>query len=72
VFRHIAVGCCILGVALCCGESTQPEEPPPLPEPTADQVGLPDNYATQFTPFYVFDGPDNWTRAGRPVSVAGR
>ena len=59
MFRHIMVPCCILAVAVGCGESTQPEEPPPLPQPTADQVGLPDSYATRFTPFYVFDRADN-------------
>jgi hypothetical protein len=57
VLRHIVVGCCILAVS-ACDETTKPVEPP-LPEPNADQVGLPENYATQFTQFYVFDRPDN-------------
>jgi hypothetical protein len=57
VLRQIIVGCCILAVSVACDESTQPVEAPPLPAPTADQVGLPENYATQFTSFYVFDRP---------------
>lgn len=56
MLRQIVVGCCILAVS-ACDESTKPEEPPPLPEPNADQVGLPEKYATQFTSFYVFDRP---------------
>jgi hypothetical protein len=72
------VGCCILAVS-ACDESTKPEEPPPLPDPTFDQVGLPENYATQFRPFYVFDRPA-LTATGSPqvrvvyandVAVAG-
>jgi Cytochrome P460/Cupredoxin-like domain len=68
------VGCSILAVS-ACKESTPPEQPPPLPGPTEDQVGLPDNYATQFTPFYVFDQFQN--RQVRVVyanaaAVAGR
>jgi hypothetical protein len=59
VFGQIVIGCCIVAVLVACDESTEPEQPPPLPEPTADQVGLPENYATQFTPFYVFDRADN-------------
>lgn len=46
-------------LAGCEDSTTEPEEPPPLPEPTQDQVGLPENYATQFQAFYVFDRPDN-------------
>ena len=57
MLRQIIVGCCILAVSVACDESTQPVEAPPLPAPTADQVGLPENYATQFTSFYVFDRP---------------
>jgi plastocyanin len=74
MLRPSIVGCCILAVT-ACAESTKPEEPPPLPQPTADQVGLPENYATQFTPFYVFDQFQN--RQVRVVyanaaAVAGR
>lgn len=75
MLRQIMVGGCILAVSVACDESTQPEQPPPLPAPTADQVGLPENYATQFDTFYVFDRPDN--RQVRVVyanaaAVAGR
>ncbi|MBI3969083.1 MAG: cytochrome P460 family protein [Chloroflexi bacterium] len=33
--------------------------PTPGPAPTEDRVGFPDGYQTSFTPFYVFDRPDN-------------
>ena len=62
-------------LAAACDESTAP---PPLPEPAADQVGLPENYATQFTPFYVFDRPDNrqvrvvYANAAAAAAVSGR
>lgn len=57
MFRQIIVGCCILALSTACNDSTEPEQPPPLPEPNADQVGLPENYATEFEEFYVFDRP---------------
>jgi hypothetical protein len=65
MLRPMFVGCCILA-ATACDESTKPEEPPPLPAPDADQVGLPENYTTQFTPFYVFDRPALFPQPNSP------
>jgi plastocyanin len=51
--------CCILALSAGCESPTRPpEQPPPLPEPAFDQVGLPTDYATRFRPFYVFDRAD--------------
>ena len=76
MLRQTIVGCCILAFsAAACDETTSP---PPLPEPAADQVGLPENYATQFTPFYVFDRPDNrqvrvvYANTAAAAAVSGR
>src|SRR5688572_3707000 len=61
-----ASACCLLGFLSSCESTTEPvEQAPPLPEPTADQVGLPIDWATKFRPFYVFDRPD--TRQVRVV-----
>ena len=58
--------CCLLVFLSSCESTTEPvEQAPPLPEPTADQVGLPNEWATRFVPFYVFDRPD--TRQVRVV-----
>ncbi|MGH7554187.1 MAG: cytochrome P460 family protein [Longimicrobiales bacterium] len=55
-----ATACCVLALLSSCDSTTEPvDEPPPLPEPTLDQVGLPSDYATTFRPFYVLDRPDN-------------
>lgn len=60
MFRRSITGCCVLAVTAACRQSTTAvEQPPPLPQPTEDRVGLPADYATQFTPFYVFDRPDS-------------
>jgi plastocyanin len=58
---------CLLALLLSCDSSTtEPvDEPPPLPEATFDQVGLPANYETTFRPFYVLDRAD--TRQVRVV-----
>ncbi|MGH7468980.1 MAG: cytochrome P460 family protein [Longimicrobiales bacterium] len=55
------IACGLLALLLSCDSSTtEPvDEPPPLPSATADQVGLPTDYATTFRPFYVLDRPDN-------------
>src|SRR5687768_1927690 len=35
------------------------DQPPPIPDSLVDQVGLPADYATAFTPFYTLDRADN-------------
>jgi plastocyanin len=58
--RHCISGCCILALSAGCDSPTRPpEEPPPLPDAMVDQVGLPENYVTRFSAFYVFDRADN-------------
>jgi plastocyanin len=44
--------CCSLALSAGCESTTIP---PIEPEPEFDQVGLPEDYATRFTAFYVFD-----------------
>ena len=57
---------CVALVLSSCESTTEPVDTPPvLPAATADQVGLPTNYATTFRPFYVFDRAD--TRQVRVV-----
>ena len=51
--------CLTLSLSSCDSSTELVEEPPPLPEATFDQVGLPQNYANTFRPFYVLDRPDN-------------
>jgi plastocyanin len=60
ITRRTISGCCFLAFSAGCDSPTRPPEgPPPLPEATFDQVGLPEDYATRFSPFYVFDRADN-------------
>jgi plastocyanin len=51
----------LLALLSSCDSTTEPvdEPPPPLPGPNVDQVGLPNDYASTFRPFYVHDRPDN-------------
>jgi plastocyanin len=55
-----AVALALTVLLSACDSTTEAvDTPPPLPDATLDQVGLPTNYATAFRPFYVFDRPDN-------------
>jgi plastocyanin len=58
VLPATAAALCLTVSVSSCDSTTAPETPPPLPEATFDQVGLPQNYATAFRPFYVLDRPD--------------
>lgn len=62
----LMAGCLLFVLLLACESTTEPvDEPPPLPAASADQVGLPTDYATTFRPFYVLDRAD--TRQVRVV-----
>jgi plastocyanin len=58
LLRVSLAACALLALSTGCDSATS-SEPPALPEPDFDQVGLPANYATTFMPFYVLDRPDN-------------
>jgi plastocyanin len=79
MFRTLSASA-LLALAACGLKETTvaPEQPPPLPAATTDQVGLPTNYAAAFKLFYVYDRPDNkqvravyandTARAGQPYA----